>query len=269
MLPQDNKFLRLLRVWWSLAKISIMREMEFRSNFVLGIIRQFLWLFTFLFSISVIFQNTDAIYGWTKEEVILILALSRIFEGILDITISRNIAEFPGFIQKGTFDYILTKPLPSQLYMAFRTVNIYIIGNVIAGLLLFGTLIASGSITITLSNGFLFLWVSAMGLITFYSILITTASAAFFFERLEALWGLMNLYTEPLTVPMNIFPRIPRIILTYIIPVAFVVFVPAQILTNKAHVPMGIIATCIAAIFLLIANIAWRTGLSRYTSASS
>lgn len=260
---------RLLTVWWSLAKISVIREMEFRGNFLLGMLRQFLWLLTFLFSISIIFQHTSSLQGWSHGEVIVIFALSRIFEGIMDVAITKNIAEFPGFVQKGMFDYILIKPLPSQLYMALRTVNIYILGNVIAGCVLLFGVIMSHSVTVSFSSFLVFLWVSIAGLILFYSILITTASLAFFLERLEALWGLMNLYTEPLTVPMTIFPRAPRVILTYIIPVGFIVFVPAQALTSKIDWHTGILATCMAAAFLTIANLVWQAGLRRYTSASS
>ncbi len=266
---QDNNVLRLARVWVSLAKISIIREMEFRANFLLGIIRQFLWLLTFLFSISVVFQHTQALHGWSKGEVILILALSRLFEGILDIAITPNISQFPSFVQKGSFDYIVTKPLPAQLYTAFRTINIYVLGNVMAGIGLLVWVITSGSIHIELQSVPVFIWVSSMGLIIFYSILVTTASLAFFLERLEALWGLMNLYTEPLTVPIDIFPRVPRLLFTYIIPIAFIVFVPAQALVGKVDWHTGVLATGIAIVSLTIANIAWRTGISRYTSASS
>lgn len=266
---QDNHILRLVRVWLSLARISVIREMEFRANFLLGIVRQFLWLLTFLFSISVIFQHTQALHGWSKGEVILILALSRLFEGILDIAITPNISQFPSFVQKGSFDYIVTKPLPAQLYTAFRTINIYVIGNVIAGLGLLIWVIASGAIQIEMHSVPVFIWVSSMGLIIFYSILVATASLAFFLERLEALWGLMNLYTEPLTVPIDIFPRAPRLLFTYIIPIAFIVFVPAQALVGKIDWHTGILATFIAVASLIIANIAWRVGISHYTSASS
>lgn len=261
--------MHLLNVWWQLAKVSMIREMEFRSNFILGILRQILWLGAFLFSISIIFQHTSNIHGWTQPELIIILALSRIFEGIIDITISRNIADFPRLIQQGLFDYTLIKPLPAQFAMAFRTVNIYLLGNVAAGIVLLTTVLTSGSIPFTIGNIALFIWVSIMGLIIFYSILITTASLAFFLERLEALWGLMNLYTEPLTVPATIFPRTAQFVMSYLIPISFIVFVPAQAITNKIGWHMGIYATCIAIVFLGIANIVWQAGLARYTSASS
>ncbi len=261
--------MHLLNVWWQLAKVSMIREMEFRSNFVLGIIRQILWLGAFLFSLSVIFQHTSNIHGWTQAELIIILALSRIFEGIIDVTITKNIADFPRLIQQGSFDYILTKPLPSQFATAFRTVNIYLLGNVIAGVVLLGITLASGSVAVSPMSIGLFLWVSIMGIAIFYSILITTASLAFFLERLEALWGLMNLYTEPLTTPVTIFPRTAQAIMTYIIPIAFIVFVPAQAITNKIDWHIGVTATMMAAMFLTIANIVWQAGLRRYTSASS
>lgn len=251
------------------TKTSVIREMEFRGNFFLGIVRQASWLAAFLFMIEIIFQNTQTLSGWSKPEVIIILALSRIIEGMLDTFFSRNIAMFPQSVQQGQFDFILTKPLPAQLAVAFQNFYIYNLGSVIGGFILFTYGIWNLQHTPGPLAWLLFFLVIAAGVIIFYSLLILAATLVFYFERLEALWGFMTLVTEPLTVPFDIFPRAPRLVLTYLLPIAFIVFVPAQAITGKLalwQVPTAII---ISVIFLILANLAWRAGLRRYTSASS
>lgn len=258
----------LAKVWLASARAGIVREMEFRSNFLLGITRQLLWLAIFLFTIEVIFANTDTLAGWSRPQVLVVLALSRLVEGLVDIVLTRNIADLPYLVQTGKFDSHLLKPVPIQLYSAFHKVNMYNLGNFLAGIILlaYATTLMEHINTVQ--------WVVSallvgLGITIYYSLLILAASLVFFTERLESLWGMMSLLTEPLTVPFDIFPRLPRLALTYLLPIAFLVFVPAQVLTGRLQIWQLPVAIVITAIFLLLANLAWRAGLRRYSSASS
>lgn len=265
-LLDNSKF--FFKIWLANVKAGIIRESGFRLNFFLGIIRQGLWLGVFLIIIETIFHNTETLAGWDKAEVLIILALSRLIEGILDVFLTRNVAELPRIVQKGEFDFHLLKPVSAQLYTAFKRTNIFNIGNAIAGviLLIYGITLLD---TVTPAIFALFFFLAILGMTIYYALIILTASIVFFTERLEALWGMLSLYTEPLTVPFDIFPRVPRIALSYVIPVAFLVFVPAQALTGRLQLWQIPTAIGIAALFLILANVVWRAGLRRYSSASS
>ena len=257
------------KVWSSIIKASVIREMEFRTNFILGIIRQTLWLFAFIFIIETIFNNTQELAGWAKPEALLIVAISRIIEGIMNTFFAPNIMRFPPTVRDGTFDFHLLKPINVQFYTAIKQFGLYNIGNVIAGIALFIYIIPQLPKTPTTEEWMLFILLIACGLTIFYSFFILIASLVFFMERLEALWGFMSLFSEPLTVPFGVFPRAPRIAITYIIPIAFIVFVPAQALTNRLTTTNTILAVIFAGLFLFLANMAWKAGLKNYTSASS
>jgi len=259
----------LLRVWRANARTSIVREMEFRSNFVLGIIRQGSWVAAFIFMVEIIFHNTASLNGWSKPEVLVILSLSRMIEGLIDIFVSRNIAMLPQTVQKGELDLFLVKPLPVQFAVAFQKFHFYNLGNVAAGIILFVYALATAGTLPSPTAWFQFLALVAISLVIFYSFLILIASLVFFFERLEALYGFMTLFTEPLTVPFDIFPRTPRLLMTYVLPIAFIVFVPAQAITEKLAPWQLPVAAAVGLVFLLAANVAWRAGIRRYSSASS
>lgn len=264
----DNN-LHLARVWWSILRTSVVREMEFRANFFLGLIREFMWLFAFTFNIEVIFQHTQTLAGWQKPEVLIILAVSRLLEGTMHMLFIGNIMEIPVTIQKGSFDLILTKPLPAQWQASFQRVFIYNAGNIFAGIMLLIYTFAKYQLTITPLALLAALMISLLGMAMYYSILIAVASAGFWLERFQAIWAVNYLISEPLTIPFDVFPRSARIALTYLIPLAFVVFVPAQALTGRLSWWQIPVAIGLAALFLLLANLAWRAGLRRYTSASS
>lgn len=258
----------LWRVWRANARASVIREMEFRSNFILGIIRQLLWLASFIFIIHTIFTKTSSLAGWNQRDVLIILALSRFVEGIINVFFQRNIADLPQIVQRGDFDFNLLKPGSAQFYTAFRRLYIFNMGNLVAGILLLIYALLQGPLP-SLRAGVFFALLISLGLIIYYSLIILVASLVFFIERLEALWGFLILFSEPFTVPFDIFPRVPRLAITYLLPLAFVVFVPAQALTGRLQWWQLPVAAGLAALFLLLANLAWRAGLRRYSSASS
>lgn len=260
---------QLWRVWLSVLRTSFVREMEFRTNFWMGIIREIVWVVIFIFIISVIFQNTQSLAGWNQAEVLVVLGLSRIVEAIMRMTFMFNIGQLPPDINSGFIDYILTKPVPAQWYIAFRRAEFYSFGSLFAGIALLAYAISVADIQPSLLDSLAALFITVLGITAFYSLLIMVATLAFFLERLEAIWAFFHLFTEPLTYPFDIFPRGPRIAMTYFIPLAFVVFVPAQALTGRLQLWQIPAAVGIAALFLLLANLAWRAGLRRYSSASS
>lgn len=258
----------LWRAWRALIRASLVRDLEFRFNFISGLIRQFFWLASFVVFINVIFHNTDSLAGWSEAEVLVVLALSRFLEGLADTTFARNIANLPEVINQGQFDFYLLKPLPVQLYVGFNRFNYSGLGNVAAGsaLLIYASTKQSLGSWETWAIFFL---LATLGLIMYYCILMIIVVFAFFAEQFGAYRAITHMISEPFTVPFDIFPPYIRTFITYLIPLAFVVFVPAQTLTGRLAWWQVPVAFGLTGIFLLLANLAWRAGLRRYSSASS
>ncbi len=257
------------RVWRARARVKLIRELEFRGNFIFGIVRQMLWLGAFLLMINVMFRNTQSLAGWSGPEVMIVLALSRLIEGLMNALFVQNIMMLPQAVQRGEFDFYLLKPIPSQLYTAFRDFSVNSLFNILAGMVLLVYATAQLPYTVPISAWLLFVLMAGLGITIFYSLLILVASLVFYLERLEALWGFVTLFSEPLTVPFDIFPRTARVALTYFLPIAFVVFFPAQALTDRLTPSRIVVAVAFTVFFVVAANMAWRAGLRRYTSASS
>jgi ABC-2 type transport system permease protein len=264
----DNS-LHLGRVWLANARASFVREMEFRSNFTLGIIRQILWFGTFIVFIKALFAHTDSLAGWSQVEVLIVLALSRVVEGIMSTFFIQNWMTFTRTVNRGEFDFYLLRPVPVQFFTAFHHFNYHNIGNVLAGLGLLAYALWQQAYVPSWGEIVLFIVLILAGITVYYSLLALVASLVFIMERLESLWGFNALFSEPLTVPFDVFPGNARIALTYLVPIAFVVFVPAQALTGRLVWWQAPLAIGIAVLFLTLANLAWRAGLRRYSSASS
>lgn len=259
----------MARVWLSSTKASLVREMEFRGNFFAGLVRQLIWVSIFILMVEVMFNNTQSLAGWDRSEVLLLLALSRIIEGLMGSLFIKNLMKLPQLVQEGKFDFHLVKPLPVQFYTAFRSASLDNLANIVAGLVLLIYASAIAQINI-LSLAWLWLIImSISGMVIYYSLLIIAASLVFVLDRLEFLWGFNILISEPLTVPFDIFPRGARFSLTYLLPLAFIVYVPAQAVTGRLSLFTALVALFAAVIVLFLANLAWSAGLRRYSSASS
>ena len=68
---------------------------------------------------------------------------------------------------------------------------------------------------------------------------------------------------------MAIYPSWLRISLTYLVPIAFAVTVPAEVLTGRLTVETLAIATGFALALVLISRWWWRFGLKHYAGASA
>ena len=69
--------------------------------------------------------------------------------------------------------------------------------------------------------------------------------------------------------PVNIYPPFLRMMLTFLVPVAFAVTVPAQALIGTLTLTTALLAVAIAAGIFLVSRWFWRVGLRHYSGASA
>ena len=65
---------RYFEIYVALWKNSVVREMGFKSNFLLWIVVELLWFALQITFIAVIYQHTDRIGDWSKWQVVLLKA---------------------------------------------------------------------------------------------------------------------------------------------------------------------------------------------------
>jgi ABC-2 type transport system permease protein len=116
----------------------------------------------------------------------------------------------------------------------------------------------------------LFLVMLLAGLVIVYSFLLLLATCAFWFVKLENVLVIFQaLFGNAGRWPVTIFPPWLRGFLTFVVPVAFAVTVPAQALTGQLEAATALIAVAVAGVFLLGSRLFWTFALRRYTGASA
>lgn len=208
--------------------------------------------------------------GWSREEVVFIYAYSMIAMSFFYV-FAPNLYRFGDkYIIQGQFDRVLLRPLNSLCQVIFESFNIDTVGSFVLAIFL----LASSSSALHLDFGFLdYLWFVVSGIsggIIILATFIVIASMSFHFEdRLGIAPPFFSLLRFA-RYPMTIFSRFIQILLSWVLPFAFVAFYPATHFLGRKEFAIYCYATpLVAAICTVIALAFWKFGVGRYKSTGS
>lgn len=255
----------LLAFWSS----SLAAEMEYRMNFVLAAVTSAGNLAGAVFSMGLFYQHGYELGGWTWPQVLLVIGFYTILEGVQATLLVPNFQRFSEYVREGTLDYVLLKPMDSQFLLSFRNVSVWGVPNVVLGLALVGYGAAihepvpgPGSLALGLVP-------LALGVIVLYCLSFMLATLTIWFVKLWNMTIALRSLLEAGRYPVQAYPRIYRIVFTYVVPVAFLTTVPAEAMTGRST-PVWLGAALSLALGLLAGSrVFWRFALRYYTSASS
>jgi len=96
---------------------------------------------------------------------------------------------------------------------------------------------------------------------------ILTVSAAFYVVRIDNLSQLFNAVFDAARWPVSVFPRVVRLVFTFVLPLALMTTYPARALlgTLPATTLAGAVGGAILA--FAVARAVWNASIARYTSA--
>jgi ABC-2 type transport system permease protein len=102
-----------------------------------------------------------------------------------------------------------------------------------------------------------------------YSLIVLLITTAFWLVQLENIMELLFTFYEAGRFPVSIFPYWVRVMLTVVVPIAFVTTVPASVLLGRTGAVFGVYSVGVAAVLLGASIAFWRYAVRHYSSASS
>lgn len=264
-----TRYLRTLYEFWH---TSIASEMEYRANFVTALISSLMMLGLSLFTIGVFYRTGYEMGGWNYAEALIVVGLFTILSGVQQTLFHPNRRELTELVREGTLDFVLLKPIDSQFWLSTRRISIWGMTDVIFGLIL---VVYAGSFAednsglgvVSYVVGFLPM---LLGMITLYALGYILATLTIWFVKLFNITMAMDALLEAGRYPIAAYPPIYRAFFTFIVPVAFMTTVPANVMLNRQDATLWFIGAVILCVFLLLASHRfWRFALGSYTSASS
>ncbi len=243
--------------------------MEYRADFFTRILASLLGLLTTIGGIGIAFNYTSNIKGWSFAQVLVLLAVYYLMNGMIEMFIAPNMRNVMGQVRDGTLDFVLLKPVSSQFLASFRTINVWQIVNVLVGAGMLTYAVGKLSLTVGIGQALAFGVTLGAGAGVVYSFWLCLVTTTFWFIKVDNIEQIVWQAFEAGRYPIEIYPAWLRGALTYVVPITFILTVPAQALAGKVGGASVFAALGVAGVLLVLSSSFWRFGLKHYTGASA
>ena len=261
---------RYFEIYQMLFRNSLIREMNFKANFLLWMAVELLWFVGQIFFIEVLFNYVDKIGDWTKWQVVLLVGTHQIIGQLFQAFFYTNLANLPELVRTGKLDFLLLQPVDSQFIVSTNRFSADSVINSLVGVAIVIFSLAKleihpSCIAIAAYIGAVFL-----GIGIHYSIMFSLATVSFWIVRAQGvIHGYYNLFNIA-RYPDVVFRGVFRAVFSYVFPVIIVANTPARVLMNLGSTPGLYIQLAFAsAVVVILSRVFWKVALRRYSSASS
>ena len=259
-----------LRVLAAYLSVGVLNIVQYRTDFVIAVVNALVSLATQLLGLSVIFSNTTRLRGWSADDLLVLIGIHFFISGLVGLVVRPSMEALMEGIRLGTFYFTLTKPADAQLLASTRVFAPQALTDVLVGLGIIGYGVARAGVSLDAVALLLFLVTLVAGVVTVYGFLLILSTMAFWFVRLDNILVIFQaLFGQAGRWPVSIFPGWMRPVLTFVVPIAFAVTVPAQALTGQLTGGGALLSVAVAALFLLTSRVFWLVALRHYTGASA
>jgi ABC-2 type transport system permease protein len=250
-------------------RIGILNELQYRVNFFVQMGQSLVSLATGLIGLWLVFSQTEELNGWTRPELLAVMGIHILMGGVIQAAIQPNMGRLMEEIQMGTLDYALTKPADAQALVSMREFRLWQLTDVLVGLIVLFVAVYQYQGTVGVWQALAFMAALAMGGVLVYCFWLMLTSTAFWIVRVDEMVNLFQGLYAAGRYPVGIYPRWLRTGLTFLVPVAFAVTVPAEALTSRLT-PLTLLGTLgLTLLFVVLARVVWRLGLRNYSGASA
>ncbi len=261
---------RYLSVYVALWKNSVIREMGFKTNFLLWIIVELLWFALQLSFVAVIYAHTDHIGDWTKWEVVLLMGTAHFIQQIFQAFFLTNCTELSELIRTGRLDFMLLLPVNARFLISLRKVDLGSFVNAASALAVIGYSLHQLGRMPDAGQLIGFLLFAFAGILIHYSLMFLLATVSFWTVRAQGIvWGYYSLFNIS-RLPDAAYHGFFKAFFTFVLPMVLVANVPAKVIVQKFQPPSQLVLLVSMALACAVASeIGWRFSVRHYTSASS
>jgi ABC-2 type transport system permease protein len=258
-----------LGLTWLFFRIGALNELQYRANFWLQLIQSAIQLGTGLAVLGLVFSQTPALNGWSQPALLTVMAVHILMGGVIGSLIQPSMERLRQDIRQGTFDFVLTKPEDVQVLSSVREIRIWRAVDIIVGLIVLIVAVGQLESAVGVPDALAFAVALVLGALMIYSFWLVITTVAFWIVRIDEIAELFEGVYQSGRWPVTIYPGWLRISLTFLVPIAFAVTVPAQALTRQLTPDTLIVAAGFALVAVALSRAFFRIGLRRYSGASS
>ncbi len=286
--PHRIPYFKILRTF---SRNSLVRDLSFRTNFILQCVSSFAWTLMNLAFFRIIFLNASSIgkgTGWGEFEFYIFLGTVWMVTSVVQTFFMPNAQEFSELIRTGNLDFALLKPIDTQFLISFPKFNWPSLTNFFAGIGLVSFSVhrlatqAENPLQLTWWSIPAYIFFLVCGVCILYSMVISLASLSVWFGRNQNIYLIYFYVTQFYRYPSEIYRRGGGwgfglwAIFSFVLPVLLVANVPARLLARPLRPEwqwgevLMIGFTIFAALgSLIFSRFVFKRALLSYKSASS
>ncbi|MCF0149616.1 MAG: ABC-2 family transporter protein [Clostridium sp.] len=261
---------KYIKLYSKFLKQYIKTLMEYRMDFILGLIGFILVQLAGVIFIKLIFNVIPTLEGWSFYQILFIYGFAQIPRGIDHIFTDYLWIFSWKTIVNGEFDKYLLRPINPLFQVISESFQPDGLGEVIIG----GILIVISSINLNVSYNLLkiigFIFVILCATLIYTSIKLATSSIAFWVKFSQSHMFMAYQISTFAKYPMGIYPSAIKFILIFIIPFAFTGYYPGIYFIGEGNIITGIVLPFIVSLVsITVSYNIWLKGISVYESAGS
>jgi ABC-2 type transport system permease protein len=244
-------------------------RLQYRADMLVEIMSDLLSQGVNLIFILVVFGHTQFLNGWTREEIIFIygfflvpFALFAAFFNIWDFN--------ERYIVKGEMDRILTRPIHSLFQVILERMELESLFGAVTGMIVMAYAASELQLSFHWYDLFIFILFVVGGALVYAGIFVSIASIGFWSDARTSIMPTMYNIGNYGRYPVDIYNRVIRYVLTWILPFAFVgVYPAAYFLKRTEWYGYAFLTPVMGAVFFLLSLFLWNTGVKRYRGAGN
>jgi len=255
--------IRYISVYFWYLRANWLSLMAYPVEFIVTNIAGMVYSFGSVALVWVLFTQIKSIGDWSYPQVLLIYGLS-IFSRSLFHLFWVDLMNISGMVRMGDIDRLLVRPLNPLFQVVAGYLDNDDYGELVTAVILVWTSLGMlGQRTVA---NLLWVLVSVLsGMVIFASVHIVANAMAFFTVESSGFTRLAWTVDEFTRYPADIYGKDLRRLLTWVIPVSFASFYPAQLIfRNGDLMPLAAITPVVAAATFTAAYLFWCKALDRY-----
>jgi ABC-2 type transport system permease protein len=262
------------QLYFRLIQISLVGRLQYRANFIVGILGLIVWNAVNLGLIGVLVTRFTSLNSWTLWELVFLYCLWILGHSLYSLFFSHA-KQLEDYLIEGTFDQFLLRPASPLIQLLGRELQYTEVANMLLGVTGVSLAYTQLGLYWDVWKWSFFICAIISGAIIVWAMDLLIACSAFWtgrsrgtFIMVAPFYGLVHQY------PVDIFGNAFRIIVTSLIPVAFMNYYPSLFLLDKLDRAgsawwLSYMSPIVALMLIGIVSMVWQLALKQYTSSGS
>lgn len=258
--------MKYFKLWLQLVRFSLIEVATYRVDFLFRLFSMTLIMGIMYVVLSLPYKYVGSIAGWSRNDAMVLLGIYYLSNGLSWMLFRTGIGSLELMVKKGTFDGTLLKPVDSMFLTSFFKLDMSRFGDFCVSLVFISSFITGSELDVLRVLAAVFSIVCGLVVVSRVFLMVNTLC---FWTTETYLDHVANPLLVVTKYPIDIWGEKFKMLLYWVIPMAFVSSIPAGVLLGKISLVWVLAGAALAVLWSLLARMFWNFALKSYSSVGS